>query len=499
MPIIIPPEPPQVSAVDVLRMQAYRNQVRAQQKQARVAQLQLLADQQAKAQQLIRQRVRAERLSPIFDPSVTDNDARRVVGGVVADGLATAEQGQAILSTRQSTLEARQKNFEAREKLGRVQAERRVTQRQRLLQRALPKPGQSFSPERFDFLMNQAVRTGVLDERALKTSAELGDKAPGYVKQLLQQADDELVTIRDPEQLEGKSPAGKYDLDAKYFESIGEDGLARAYKQAAARVRGSAGKRAPLVQVGPDGKVPLEKSPKSQIQKDLTKNYTVLAEVDNLYQRRHLFTEHKDMLGRFHRAHRRIRDRFGRLLPEFAQLSGYEKQQLGEAVILDSQIEAIFNEYRKLVTGAAASNAEIERLRESMINSLDSPVELEAKMKDLMRRTQLAIRVRHKLLRDGIVVADDVDENGNTWVSGSEYDSEFASAYSDAISRGGLREGAVISLEEISDRRDELIEYHSARIKDPQKVERATYRQMVSEGYLSRERAAALIQAGGLE
>jgi hypothetical protein len=69
-------------------------------------------------------------------------------------------------------------------------------------------------------------------------------------------------------------------------------------------------------------------------------------------------------------------------------------------------IEQLFNQYRKEITGAAAAVAELDRLKKSFINMDMSPSEFESGMELFMEESARALRLKRKLLRDGVPATD---------------------------------------------------------------------------------------------
>lgn len=69
-------------------------------------------------------------------------------------------------------------------------------------------------------------------------------------------------------------------------------------------------------------------------------------------------------------------------------------------------IEQLFNQYRKEITGAAAAVAELERLKKSFINMDMSPSEFESGMELFMEESARALRLKRKLLREGVPATD---------------------------------------------------------------------------------------------
>lgn len=69
-------------------------------------------------------------------------------------------------------------------------------------------------------------------------------------------------------------------------------------------------------------------------------------------------------------------------------------------------IEQLFNQYRKEITGAAAAVAELDRLKKSFINMDMSPSEFEAGMELFMEESARALRLKRRLLREGVPGTD---------------------------------------------------------------------------------------------
>lgn len=67
-----------------------------------------------------------------------------------------------------------------------------------------------------------------------------------------------------------------------------------------------------------------------------------------------------------------------------------------------TSVEQFFNQYRKEITGAAASVQELDRLKQSMLNTDLSPVEFEAAYSQFRDMTNRSLAIKQKLLAQGI-------------------------------------------------------------------------------------------------
>lgn len=120
-----------------------------------------------------------------------------------------------------------------------------------------------------------------------------------------------------------------------------------------------------------------------------------------------------------------------------------------------------FNQYRQDVTGAAAANAEIERLRKDMMNEKQTPTEFLASLEQYREEMLYQIRLKRKVLREGIDVSDK-----------ASYDAIYQDKYLNAVD------------DNPDARFSELIASGLSRDR--------AMRALLSEGYGMRERAAEL-------
>lgn len=107
----------------------------------------------------------------------------------------------------------------------------------------------------------------------------------------------------------------------------------------------------------------------------------------------------------------------------------------------EQNVRREFNAYRKEITGAAAAVQEMEELKRSMMNVDQSPAEFEASFDEYVREIQRSMRIKARLLREGVRVGSEE--------FGKRFDDLFLSGGDDDISARALElEAQDISEEE---------------------------------------------------
>lgn len=89
-----------------------------------------------------------------------------------------------------------------------------------------------------------------------------------------------------------------------------------------------------------------------------------------------------------------------------AKLSDEDKTFLAQRTQFVQNVERLFNQYRKEITGAGASNFELESLRRSFINMDLSPTQFRAAYAGLRRQMQEDIATQQSMLKNGIPLED---------------------------------------------------------------------------------------------
>lgn len=87
---------------------------------------------------------------------------------------------------------------------------------------------------------------------------------------------------------------------------------------------------------------------------------------------------------------------FGEFLPDKT------KADLGQYTKFKNAVESEFNRYRKEITGAAAAIQELEKLRQAIFNTDQSPTEFEASMANYVSNIQRLDQLRIQMLQQGI-------------------------------------------------------------------------------------------------
>jgi hypothetical protein len=129
----------------------------------------------------------------------------------------------------------------------------------------------------------------------------------------------------------------------------------------------------------------------NELQGDVTKNLDTLARLDQLAE--NYSDEYLTYWGQGKGALQSVLNKAGmKIDPKY--LTGKTKFSTG--------IQQLFNQYRKEITGAAASVQELDRLKQSMINEDMPPIEFRAaytQFRDMIKRS---LSIKQKLLAQGI-------------------------------------------------------------------------------------------------
>ncbi len=167
--------------------------------------------------------------------------------------------------------------------------------------------------------------------------------------------------------------------------------------------------------IGQFGGKDLQRSTKGKIEKEIASDMNVLAnlsEIKEFYNRDYL-----TYLGRLDLAGLRLKSKAG------IELSQEEKDFLGNAKVFTQGINRVFNQYRKEITGAAASVREIEDLKKSVLNPDLAPDEFDASFKSFEDSLKRSMRIKRMVLRDGVMgrskkqIGKDID---NAFMNGGD-------------------------------------------------------------------------------
>jgi hypothetical protein len=123
-------------------------------------------------------------------------------------------------------------------------------------------------------------------------------------------------------------------------------------------------------------------------------------------------------------------------------LSKEDKDMLRQHRKFTQGVNSEFNAYRKVITGAAASMSEMEDLKKAMISTDLSPDEFEAAFNEYTNELARTIRIRNKVMREGI--------KPGTQQYGEEIDRNFLTGDDDSVDdRGDELESQGMSDDEI--------------------------------------------------
>lgn len=79
-----------------------------------------------------------------------------------------------------------------------------------------------------------------------------------------------------------------------------------------------------------------------------------------------------------------------------------DKGKIGEYKKYQNNVKQFFNQYRKEITGAAAAKEELKDLEQSLFSVNNSPSEFEAGLKQVQDTVKRHLRIKRKLLREGV-------------------------------------------------------------------------------------------------
>jgi len=142
------------------------------------------------------------------------------------------------------------------------------------------------------------------------------------------------------------------------------------------------------------------------------------------------------------------------------------KEYLGKTRVFIENIEQVFNQYRKQITGAQAAMKEIQMLRASILNKEMTPTEFEYSFKSYVSKVKRMMRLTRSLLREGFT-----NEGGKL---GKELESRF-------YTTGDVGDS------EVDARGDEIAASLKDKYDDTEEGQKqlgqTVYKQLISEGY----------------
>ena len=175
-------------------------------------------------------------------------------------------------------------------------------------------------------------------------------------------------------------------------------------------------------------------STKSKLQDSLTTQSTTMATLDALHTMYDPeFMTYKSDATAFAS---KVKEKFG------GDLDAAEKDHLTRKTKFTTQLNRMFNAYRKEITGAAAAVKEMKDLKNSLINEDMSATEYEAAYQSLRDEVSRTMRIKNKLLREGYSGKDLGEQIDNAFLTGGDDDPEEQLAY---LMENGLSEKEAVA------------------------------------------------------
>tara|TARA_R110002167_G_scaffold69316_1_gene195345 strand:+ start:42 stop:1358 length:1317 start_codon:yes stop_codon:yes gene_type:complete len=188
------------------------------------------------------------------------------------------------------------------------------------------------------------------------------------------------------------------------------------------------------------GNQPLSNSVKSKLQKEVLGAYDNLAKLDAIAD--NFDPSYFTSVGVGKAAVGAVLDRTFGLSPEKDPTGTVDFN--AKRTVAAAQIDMLFNQYRKEITGAAAAVQELERLKKSYLNTERGPEATEAMLNELKRIGRQGYETKKRNLREGLVVGDTLtfhddpkpEEAATDWNDSTTYTQEqLDAAYEAAISK----------------------------------------------------------------
>mgnify|MGYP003676585040 CR=1 FL=1 len=188
------------------------------------------------------------------------------------------------------------------------------------------------------------------------------------------------------------------------------------------------------------GNQPLSDSVKSKLQKEVLGAYDNLAKLDAIAD--NFDPSYFTSVGVGKAAVGAVLDRTFGLSPEKDPTGTVDFN--AKRTVAAAQIDMLFNQYRKEITGAAAAVQELERLKKSYLNTERGPEATKAMLNELKRIGRQGYETKKRNLREGLAVGDTLtfhddpkpEEAATDWNDSTTYTQEqLDAAYEAAISK----------------------------------------------------------------
>lgn len=147
---------------------------------------------------------------------------------------------------------------------------------------------------------------------------------------------------------------------------------------------------------------PLTKSTTNQVQKDLIGEEALLADLETIKPggSNYFDPEQLTLQGRGE-------TKIAEWMDAVGMSSDGQKERLTKWTQFSNQVSQVFNQYRKEITGAAASVQELEQLKQSLINKDQTTTQFRAAYEQFTSKLERAINAKQKLLTQGIDLSSD--------------------------------------------------------------------------------------------
>jgi hypothetical protein len=254
-------------------------------------------------------------------------------------------------------------------------------------------PALQRSPQSARAVQQYLGQTGLFGEQEL---AQLAD--PAAVQRMAQVLPQMAGAVNDqnfPQAL--ATAASEFGYSPNEYEKAVKDAKVQQ-RMVEIRNQGAKAKAASGGTVNVYGNQPLEKTPKAKLQGELVEDEQILSDLKSI--------EGMDY-NRFLTTQGRVKGWALKKLDYLDTLGKDSQEWLAQRRTFQETVEQVFNAYRQRITGAAASDTELVRLKDSMLNKDLSPSEFRGSFQRFMDKMQRGMRIKRRVLREGLDVSPD--------------------------------------------------------------------------------------------